>query len=436
MRRNYVICVLIGLLIATSLSSLTLLRQSQTTQSQTDQLRQRAVAAEATSATLQQQVDGLKGATPTPDAGNAIVTPAAVNPNAGSPGGAATPSSGNAIVTSAGNPNAASAGGGAATPSAGNAIVTPATGSARAGATPTPQSVAVATVAPRPTSATAPAPTVTSADSPVIQQIESDVVNLRGLQPKDPVPIQFLDQNALDKLYLDRFNQGYLPTEQESDQKLLTTLGVIGANDSVVQILLGIVQEQILGLYNQDDKTMYLLSANHGQFGPEEKDTFAEEYDHALLDQYYDLGTLAPAHPDNDDRSLAVNALIQGDATLMQRLWAQQNLSQDEVSQLGQGGSTAKLFAAPLFLREQLLFPYDEGFSFVRQIYQTSGYAGVDDVFRDPPQSTAQILHIDKYRSHVAPVLVDLPDLSQGALGDGWREISSNVFGELDLRLI
>ena len=77
MWRNYVICVLVGLLIATSLSSLTLLRQSQTTQSQTDQVRQRAVAAEATSASLQQQVDGLKGATPTPDAANAIVTPQA-----------------------------------------------------------------------------------------------------------------------------------------------------------------------------------------------------------------------------------------------------------------------------------------------------------------------------------------------------------------------
>jgi hypothetical protein len=181
---------------------------------------------------------------------------------------------------------------------------------------------------------------------------------------------------------------------------------------------------------------MYLLLADNAQFGPDEQATFSDEYDHALLDQYYDLATLAPEHADNDDRSRAVNALIQGDATLMQRLWAQQHLSQDELGELGQAGSTSKLFSAPLFLREQLLFPYSDGFNFVRQIYQTSGYAGVDDVFRDPPQSTAQILHLDKYRNHVAPVTVDLPDLSQGALGDGWREIGSNVFGELDLRLM
>jgi hypothetical protein len=379
MWRNYVICVLIGLLIATSLGGLTVLRQSQSSQSQTDQLRQRAVAAEATSDSLQQRVDQLNHASPTPDNGRPIATRPASNP--------------------------------------------------------TPRSVSVATVAPGTTSVAAPAPTMASVDNPVLQQIESDVVNLRGLQPRSVVPIQFLDQAALNRLYVDRFNHDYLPNEQESDQKLLATLGLISPNDTVVQILLGVLEEQILGLYSQEDKTMYLL-ADGGQFGPREKDTFAEEYDHALQDQYYELSTLAPKHPDNDDRSLAAQALIQGDARLIQRLWAQQNLTSDQLTQFGQGGSTSKLLAAPLFLREQLLFPYGDGFNFVRQIYQTSGYAAVDDVFRDPPQSTAQILHIDKYRNHVAPVEVDLTDLSRGALGDGWRVISSNVFGELDLRLI
>jgi hypothetical protein len=345
MWRNYVICVLIGLLIATSVSSLTLLRQSQSAQSQVDLLRQRAVAAESTRTSLQQQLDG-------------------------SAGGVAAPS-----------------------------------------------------------------PTLVGADSSLLQQIEAQVATLRGLQPKTTVPVRMLDQAALQRLYLDQFNQDYLPDRRESDQKLLATLGVIGPGDSVSQLLLGIVQEQILGVYNQDDKTMYVL-ASGGQFGPGEKTTFAEEYDHALQDQYFDLATLQPKHPDNDDRSLAVGALTGGDATLLQRLWAQQNLTSDELSQLGQNGATSKLMSAPLFLREQLLFPYTDGFSFIRQIYQTSGYAGIDAVFRDPPQSTAQILHIDKYRNHVAPLPVELPDLSQGALGSGWREISSNVFGELDLRLL
>ncbi len=359
MWRNFAICVLIGLLLATSVSSLNLLRQTQTQESQLNVLRQRAAAAEATSSSLQAQ--------PTEAA---------------------------------------------------------------------PASVSIAPVAtPRPTTVAVPEPTVTSADSPILTQIEAQVSTLRGLQTKTQVPIRFLDQQSLQKLYLDRYNQDYSPDERESDQKLLTTLGVVGPNQSVEQILLDVVNEQIIGLYNDDDKTMYLLS-NHGQFGPDEKDTFAQEFDHALQDQYFDLNTLAPKHPDNDDRSLAIEALTEGDSTLLTRLWAQQNLTSDELGQIGQNGGSSKLLSAPLFLREQLLFPYSDGFNFIRQIYQAGGYAAVDDVFRDPPQSTSQVLHIDKYRNHVAPLPVDLPDLSDGRLGDGWRQIKSNVFGELDLRLI
>jgi hypothetical protein len=283
----------------------------------------------------------------------------------------------------------------------------------------------------------APVPTVqvSGADSALVQQIEADVAGLRGLQPRASVPLRFLDQQALQRYFLDKFNQDYLPNDRESDQKLLTTLGVINSRETVVQVLLDVLQEQIIGIYDQDDKTMYLV-ADNGQFGPDEKGTFAHEYVHALQDQYFDLTTLAPKHPQNDDRSLAILALTEGDATLMQRLWAQKALTADEINQLGQGSPTSKLLSAPLFMREQLLFPYTDGFNFIRQIYQANGAAGIDDVFRNPPDSTAQILHMDKYRNHVAPVEVSLPDLEASGLGPGWRTIKSNVLGELDLRLI
>ncbi|HEV7662365.1 MAG TPA: hypothetical protein VGQ62_02425 [Chloroflexota bacterium] len=294
---------------------------------------------------------------------------------------------------------------------------------------------------PRPTPSTAPGvpvPTLGTAggvDRAVLQQIEDDVAGLRGLAPLRDVQLRFLDQSSLQRFFVDRFNQDYLPSERESDQKLLATLGMIDPNESVVQTLLDVLQEQVIGVYNQDDKVMYLV-ADHATFGPDEKDTFAHEFTHALQDQYYDLTRLAPKHPANDDRALAISALAEGDAVLIQRLWAQDKLSQTELSQLGQGGSGSKLFSAPLFLREQLLFPYSDGFNFVRQIYQTQGgYPALDEVFKNPPESTEQILHPEKYRAHEKPIDVSLADLSL-TLGPGWRKINSNVLGELDLRLI
>jgi hypothetical protein len=388
MWRSYVICVLLGLLLVAAGGSVLLTRQMLSAQAETARLRQQLAAAQSAQNALQQQVDQLT-----------------LNQAAGA----------QATVGSSAAPGS---------PAAPDTLTPP---GASTGSTPlgvNPPAVPVPTIA------------ISGADRTLLQQIEDQVAGLRGLQPKSQVPLRILDQAALQRYFVDRFNQDYLPSERESDQKLLTTLGLLGPNDNVVQLLLDVLQEQVIGLYNPDDKAMYMVGDN-AQFGPEEKTTFAHEFTHALQDQYFNLTTLEPKHADNDDRSLAIQALTEGDAVLLQRLWSQQNMSQDEINQLGQGGSTSKLFAAPLFLREQLLFPYGDGFNFVRQMYQSGGgYAGVDDVFRNPPDSTEQILHPDKYRSHEKPVDVPLQDLSQGSLGDGWRKISSNVLGELDIRLI
>jgi hypothetical protein len=283
-----------------------------------------------------------------------------------------------------------------------------------------------------------PLPTVAVAPSDLapLQQIQRDVAFLRGLQPKQDVPFQFLDQAALHRYFADRFERDYLPSERESDQKLLVTLGLLDKNESVAQTLFDVLVEQVIGIYSEDDKVMYIV-AERTQFGPAEKTTVAHEFTHALQDQYFDLRKLSPKHPTNDDQALATLALAEGDAVLMQRLWAQEKLTHDEITQLPQGSSASRLFSAPLFIREQLLFPYGDGFNFVRQTFQTrGGYLGVDEIFRNPPESTKQILHPEAYRARIKPVDVGLVDLSQGSLGPGWRQIKSNVLGELDLRLI
>src|SRR5579859_4251890 len=96
-----------------------------------------------------------------------------------------------------------------------------------------------------PTAVAVPPPTVvaTSADNVLLQQIEDQVAQLRGLQPKSQVPLRFLDQAALQQYFVDRFSQDYLPGERETDQKLLATLGLLKPGDSVVQTLLDVLQE-------------------------------------------------------------------------------------------------------------------------------------------------------------------------------------------------
>jgi hypothetical protein len=53
----------------------------------------------------------------------------------------------------------------------------------------------------------------------------------------------------------------------------------------------------------------------------------------------------------------------------------------------------------------------------------------VNQAYRNPPVSTEQIMHPEKYLAGEQPVPVNLPDLAP-ALGDSWQQLDQDVLGE------
>ncbi len=281
------------------------------------------------------------------------------------------------------------------------------------------------------------APTQSGPDPAALRAIEAQVSQIRGLPAQAEVSLRVLDEAGLQQYLLDAFERDYLPGEREADQKELVALGLLKPTDDLVQIQLQLLQGQVIGVYDPDDKLMFLIDSQ-AQFGPAERITYAHEFNHALQDQYYDLNKFAPKHPVSNDRSLAAHAVLEGDAVMLQTMWAAANLTQDDLLEVARGSATGddSLVRAPLIVRTELLFPYIEGFAFVRQAFRDGGsYAAIDEILKNPPESTAQILHPDKYTAGVRPVEVDLPDIAQ-TLGDDWRRVGSGVLGELDSRVL
>jgi hypothetical protein len=275
-------------------------------------------------------------------------------------------------------------------------------------------------------------------DTSTLRAIESQVAQIRGLQPLTEPELTLLDHASLNRYLADQFDREYLPQERESDQKQYVLLGLIKPTDNLLQIQLNLLSDQVIGVYDSQTKSLFVVADRAG-FGPGERMTYAHEFNHALQDQYYDLNKIAPKHAANNDRSLAVHALIEGDAIMLQTLWAQSNLSQDDLFELARGsaGADDSLARAPLVVRTELLFPYLDGFNFVRQAYRQAGndYAVLDELFNNPPESTAQLLHADKYRNQVHPLDVQLADVA-ARLGPDWRKVGSGVLGELDTRVL
>ena len=100
----------------------------------------------------------------------------------------------------------------------------------------------------------------------------------------------------------------------------------------------------------------------------------------------------------------------------------------------------------PLVLREESYFPYIAGPAFIVELLgeeavreaaqRGTGYgAHVSPLFQNPPTSTAQVLHPEKYRRAFEPVEITLPDLA-AALGNGWEALDQDVLGEIDHRIL
>jgi hypothetical protein len=73
----------------------------------------------------------------------------------------------------------------------------------------------------------------------------------------------------------------------------------------------------------------------------------------------------------------------------------------------------------------------------VREAVQSgTGYGPlVHRIFENPPTSSAQIIHPEKYLAGVQPIPVQFPDLA-AALGEGWTQLRKDLLGEIDHRIL
>jgi len=301
-------------------------------------------------------------------------------------------------------------------------------------AVPSPTSSAAPTSS---STATGPSPSPTTPPDPatIYAAIEPQVVEIRGLTPKASVEPKLLDDAGIKKLVKDSFSKDNPPEIVAANGRLLTMLGLLDPTASLQDLYIELLGSQVAGLYNPDDKQLYVVSKSGG-LGPTEKVTFAHEYTHALQDQNFNLKGLALDQIGEGDRAIARLSLVEGDATLLMSYWATAHLTQAETLQmLGESldpETTRVLTEMPAVLRESLLFPYTSGLSFVQGL-QAGGWQAVNDAFGKPPASTEQVLHPDKYAAGEAPVVVDLPDDLAKRLGAGWKVGLEDTLGEFQL---
>ena len=269
-----------------------------------------------------------------------------------------------------------------------------------------------------------------------IDQIQSQVIEERGLQAVHPVPVILLSPDELRKNVTNNFLADYTDEEMADDVLELSTIGLLEPGFDMKPFYTELLSEQVAGYYDNDTQEMFIVQSQ-GFEGPEHL-TYAHEYTHVLDDQNYDikngLNYNHDACENDSERCAAIQALLEGDASLSEITWFQNDANTQEQKQIIDfyNSMTSTVYpvydSAPAFLKDDFVFPYNQGLTFVQAIYDQGGWPAVDAIYKNPPVSTEQILHPELYPSDT-PIPVELPDLAT-ALGDGWREVSHNQMGE------
>jgi len=167
----------------------------------------------------------------------------------------------------------------------------------------------------------------------------------------------------------------------------------------------------------------------------------AHEYTHALQDQNFHLGEKLRRLRDDTDAELALRSVAEGDATLAG--WGYV-LGKMDVGTVEMLESDVKTFTKDYTLHpkdgslaayEYFNFPYVQGLRFVSEAYKRGGWSAVDALYRDPPESTAQIMEPSLYFDHrTRPLEIDL--YGYDPMLEGWQIVESDTSGELALEVI
>jgi hypothetical protein len=88
---------------------------------------------------------------------------------------------------------------------------------------------------------------------------------------------------------------------------------------------------------------------------------------------------------------------------------------------------------APHVMRTSLASPYIYGTLFVHALRRRGGWDAVNRAWNDPPTTSEQILHVDKWLAHEVAMPVKAPSFE--ALGAGWRVADEDSEGELGVRI-
>jgi len=269
----------------------------------------------------------------------------------------------------------------------------------------------------------------------------------RRLTSRDEV-VKYLEKNMAEDKDAQRLRRSEL---------VLKKFGLLPRDFDLQTFLVALLREQVAGYYDVKTKTVNLLDWIEVE---QQRPVMAHELTHALQDQSIGLEKWmkvgdtdlnnkkqpSPADIENDEISEARQAVVEGQAMVVlvdylleptgQSILTSPQIADALKETMLVGTSDSPQFKnAPIFLKEELTFPYRYGLDFEIELLRAGGKEkAFAATLANPPRTTRQIMEPKTYLSGESLGTMRLPDFQKDF--KNYDRFDVGAMGEFDVAIL
>ncbi len=292
-----------------------------------------------------------------------------------------------------------------------------------------------------------------------LQDFLDRIQRRRALTPVGPILKQFLEPKRASGAYAAGFATWFPQESMKGEQRVLERFSLVPSFVSIWESRRDTAGDPQPALYNPVSRTLYVSVARSGRpekedrtdrsvtrpaySSPLEKLLLYHELQHLLQHQNFDQDSGSDQVPSGDTK-LALTCLREGDADLATLDYLAEETGVDpgrltdvvSCLQLVPHATRERLASLPPFLADVIAAPHEFGLRFARQVRQAGGWGLMAKVHKDPPVSTEQVMHPEKYLvKRESPVRFGQINLA-AAIKIPAMELWSDTWGELRTYLL
>lgn len=277
------------------------------------------------------------------------------------------------------------------------------------------------------------------------------VGEIRGWAWKGPVPVGITTPDEFIEFAEQSFEEEYGAERLEGMTSSLVLFGFMPEDMNFYETMMDMLRDQVGGYYDPKEGKFFMMSTFSK--GAMADYIMAHELCHALDDQYFDLEKMFEDNAGNSDTEFAIRCAVEGSASSAGNLYLMKGIQNGwlDASTMMDGDMISSMMGSmdkiPPYFIITMSLPYIDGNTFVLRQTSESFMAAMmiapkdedlQHMFRNPPTSSEQILHPEKYwneETFDAPIPVEVADKSE-SLGAGWSLVDTDTLGELGCAML